>query len=114
MSSPHAIVIAALLLATTGPAFADAIDGHWCDTGTRHMEISGPSITTPTGASLSGEYNRHGFKYQEPSDGKPIVMVLLNEVTLRLKAGDRPEEIWHRCAAPTSQRDNNPSGTGHG
>ena len=104
------IAIGCLSVAT--PAFADAIDGHWCDTGARHMEIEGPSIVTPSGAHLKGDYNRHGFKYQEPSDGKPIVMVLLNEVTLRLKAGDGPDEIWHRCAAPTSRKET--TGTGNG
>jgi hypothetical protein len=102
MSPRLAILVAAQILAGTGPALADAIDGHWCDAGTKHLEIEGPSIVTPSGVSLKGDYNRHGFKYQEPADQKPIVMVLLNELTMRLKAGDGPEETWHRCAAPTS------------
>ena len=93
---------AAVLLALTGTAFADAIDGHWCDDGTRHLEISGPSIVTPAGARLKGDYNRHGFKYDEPANGKSIVMVLYGETIMRLRAGDGPEETWHRCAAPTS------------
>ena len=25
-------------------AFADAIDGHWCDSGRKHLEIAGPAI----------------------------------------------------------------------
>jgi hypothetical protein len=111
MSPRLTIIPAILLLALAKPAAADAIDGHWCDTGTKHLEINGPTIVTPRGISLKGDYNRHGFTYQEPSDGKSIVMVLLNELTMRLKAGDGPEETWHRCAAPTSAL---PTGKGNG
>jgi hypothetical protein len=101
-----------MLLGLIGPAAADAIDGHWCDDTKQHLEINGPEIVTPSGAALRGDYNRHGFKYQEPADGKAIVMVLLNEVTMRMKAGDGPDEIWHRCAAPISQKNNDQAGTG--
>jgi len=111
MSPRLTIIPALLLLALAKPAVADAIDGHWCDAGTKHLEINGPNIVTPTGGSLQGDYNRHGFRYREPSDGKPVVMVLLNELTMRLRAGDGPEEMWHRCAAPTSSL---PPGTGNG
>jgi hypothetical protein len=111
MSQRLTIILAILLLALAKPAAADAIDGRWCDPGTKHLEIDGPTIVTPQGISLKGDYNRHGFKYQEPSDGKLIVMVLLNELTMRLKAGDGQEETWHRCAAPTSSL---PAGTGNG
>jgi hypothetical protein len=94
----RAVVTAIPLLIGAGHAHAGAVDGSWCDTGMRHMEIDGLPITTSPGASLKGVRNRHGFKYQEPSDGKSIVMVL----TPRLKAGEEPDDIWHRCAAPTS------------
>jgi hypothetical protein len=103
-----------LLLGLIRPAAADAIDGHWCDAGKQHLEINGPSIVTPSGGRLTGDYNRHGFKYMEPGGEKPVVMVLLNEVTMHLKAGDGEEQTWHRCAAPTSQRQNNVSGVGNG
>ncbi len=99
---PRHALLTILFLGLASPAAADAIDGHWCDAGTKHLEINGPSIVTPTGASLKGDYTRHGFKYQEPADGKSVTMVLLNEVTMHLKAGTGPEETWHRCAAPTS------------
>ena len=115
MVSRLASATVVVLLGLIGPAAADAIDGHWCDdTKMKHLEVNGPSIVTPMGVSLQGDYNRHGFRYLEPSDGKSIVMVLLNEMTMRLKAGDGPEETWHRCAAPTSQRHNDQSGTGNG
>ena len=102
MTSRVIFTVTALVLGLSSPAFADAIDGHWCDTGSKHLEINGPSIVTPTGAAMKGDYNRHGFKYQEPANGMVITMVLLNEVTMHLKAGNGPEETWHRCAAPTS------------
>jgi hypothetical protein len=114
MRPRHALVATAFLLGLASPSWADAIDGHWCDAGTKHLEINGPSIVTPSGAALTGDYSRHGFKYQEPANGTVITMLLLNEVTMRLKAGDAPEETWHRCAAPTSQRLNNQSGAGNG
>ena len=95
-------IVSALLLGPTSPAFADAIDGHWCDSTNKHLEINGPSIVTPSGASLKGDYDRHGFRYLEPGTGKQIVMVLFGETIMRLKAGDGPDETWHRCAASTS------------
>ena len=102
MKSRHAFIALGLLLGVTDPALADAIDGHWCDGGKKHIEINGPSIVTPSGAKLKGDYDRHGFRYQEPGNGMVINMVLISEVTMRLKAGAGAEETWHRCAAPTS------------
>lgn len=91
-----------LLASLSRPAFADAIDGHWCDDGKKHLEINGPSIVTPAGASLKGDYDRHGFRYVEPTTGKSVTMTLLGETRMNLRMGDGPEESWHRCAAPTS------------
>ena len=90
------------LLSLASPAWADAIDGHWCDDGTKHLEINGPAIVTPSGAKLTGDYDRHGFRYAEPGNGTSIVMILMGETRMMLKADDGPEEMWHRCAAPTS------------
>ena len=94
------LAAACLLIGLAHPAWADAIDGHWCNDTNRHLEINGPSIVTPSGAHLKGDYDRHGFRYTD--DGKQIVMNLLSEITMRLKAGEGPDETWHRCAAPTS------------
>ncbi|MBE0530787.1 MAG: hypothetical protein IH626_08160 [Rhodospirillales bacterium] len=115
---PHrlaaAIAMVAALLLTPADAQADAIDGDWCATdGPRMMSIRGPAVVTPSGQQLTGEYERHFFRYQvpagEPKAGGTISMVLLNEDTVRLSdAADRWSalqaggEIWHRCAAPTS------------
>ena len=102
MRPSHAFLATILFLGCTAQALADSIDGHWCDDGKKHLSISGPSIVTPLGASLKGDYDRHGFQYVEPSTGKPVVMVLMGETRMMLKAGDGPEETWNRCAATTS------------
>ena len=88
------------------PARADAIDGEWC-LGSSHFAIDGPSILTPGGNRIQGNYSRHGFFYvvpaNEPGAGGEIDMVLLNEETVRLtrKGQTSGPEIWRRCK-PTS------------
>jgi hypothetical protein len=32
-------------------------------------------------------------------------MTMMGETTIRIKAGDRPEETWTRCGPPISQID---------
>jgi hypothetical protein len=81
-------------------ARADAIDGQWC-LGASHFEINGPNIRTPGGNDITGEYNRHGFRYVVPANeqgaGMQIVMVLLNEETVHLTRGTSAPETWKRC-----------------
>jgi hypothetical protein len=99
---------ALLVLAGTGPAFADAIDGDWCSDDGRHMTITGPSIVTPGGSRLQGAYTRHSFVYtvpaNEPDAGQEVTMRLLSEMAVQVRAGpaDRPSLIWHRCQPTTS------------
>jgi hypothetical protein len=103
--------LAALILgAATGGARADVIDGDWCYALSRHMSIKGPSIVTPGGHQLTGNYTRHSFSYvvpqSEPDAGQTVNMILINEdtVNLRLDQGgtQSPIQVWHRCAGPTS------------
>lgn len=87
------------------PAHADAIDGEWC-LGPSHFAIQGPSIVTPGGNRIEGNYSRHAFAYvvpaSEPGAGGQIDMTLLNEETVRLtRQGQAEAEIWRRCK-PTS------------
>jgi hypothetical protein len=90
----------ATLLAGTSLARADAIDGQWCF-GSSHFEINGPNIRTPGGNEIAGNYDRHGFSYVVPANeqgaGTEIVMVLLNEETVRLTRGTSTPETWKRC-----------------
>ena len=88
------------LVAGVCPARADAIDGQWCFASS-HFEIDGPKIRTPGGNQITGNYDRHGFTYVVPANeqgaGTQIVMVLLNEETVRLTRGTSPPETWKRC-----------------
>ena len=101
-----AMIAAGALCLASQSARADAIDGQWC-LGPSHFAIDGPSILTPGGNRIQGNYSRHGFVYvvptNEPGAGSQIDMVLLNEETVQLTRqgqGSAPE-IWRRCK-PTS------------
>lgn len=89
-------------------ARADAIDGNWCSTDGRFMTITGPSITTPGGARIEGQYDRHHATYvvppTEPGSGQTVAMTLVNEQTVHAKRGaaEGAPEVWKRCARPTS------------
>jgi hypothetical protein len=94
----------AMLAAAMTPegARADAIDGNWCASDGRVMSIDGPAIVTPSGSETTGNYSRHAFSYVVPRGergaGGTILMILLNEETVRLAPGSGgSEEIWHRC-----------------
>ncbi|GAB4350527.1 MAG: hypothetical protein Kow0026_06770 [Oricola sp.] len=98
-------LISVLLSLLTGPARADAIDGTWCAGDGRSMTIDGPTIHTPTGDTLTGEYSRHAFRYLGAPGGAEeaydVRMRLWSEDELRI---DRlvdgiaqPQETWHRC-----------------
>ncbi len=94
---------AVLWLGLGGIAFADVIDGDWCQADGRHMQIDGPTITTPAGNTLQGIYGRHSFTYtvpaSEPAAGTTVTMRLVNETTVDLwmgvQSGD--PEVWKRC-----------------
>ena len=102
-----------LLLAMSGMAKADAIDGDWCRPGGKHMTIKGADIVTPNGTRMKGNYSRHAFSYvippADPGAGQTVFMVLLNEETLDLRIGTDPAdaaqaepEVWNRCREVTS------------
>lgn len=101
-------VIAAMLLSAT-PALADRIDGNWCFADGRHMSIDGPSIVTPGGAKMTGEYSRHGFEYTVPAGeaeaGSQVGMIQFDEYTIQVTTtppgGAGRTEIWKRCDLTT-------------
>ena len=89
-----------LIIAATS-ARADAIDGQWCYS-TSHLEIQGPTITTPAGNRIDGNYSRHGFRYvvpaNEPDPGSEITMMLHGEELMELtRKGAVTPEKWRRC-----------------
>lgn len=110
-----AVALAAALavtLAAGAPAWADKIDGDWCQPNGRHMAINGPDIVTPRGTRTKGAYERHAFSYavpaSEPSAGATINMILVDENTVFSRVNAQPgfgpgeADVWHRCTLPTS------------
>jgi hypothetical protein len=89
-----------------GPALADALDGDWCFSDGRNLNINGPAIVTPSGTSTTGDYARHTFRYVvpagDPGAGGEIFMQQLNEQTMVLREPDGTEETWKRCDFQTS------------
>lgn len=109
--APFVILLAIAL--PHGPAWADAIDGNWCHADGRLMSIAGPSIVTPRGSQISGDYRRHFFTYRvpasEPAAGSVISMNQLNEQTIQVRRGAdlaaaeaATPETWRRCTAAVS------------
>lgn len=98
--------IAALAgMVIAAPAWADSIDGHWCNGSGLHLRIQGTAIETPSGNVISGEYDRHAFRYiapeGEPDAGSENFLQLLSEERMLLYrgmpgSGDDGEE-WRRC-----------------
>ena len=106
------ILATVLLLSTSGPAFADAIDGNWCHPDGRRFTIRGPAITTPGGSQLQGNYDRHHFSYRiptpEPRAGDSVFMTLMGEYLVHLRVGADeasagPVEAWNRCGPSISR-----------
>lgn len=94
-----ALVAASLLLAT--PALADSIDGDWCaPEGGKSLTIDGPTIRTPGGKTLKGDYRRYSFTYTAPEGdwqaGQTIEMQFLRRVGVRVRAGGT-ESVWIPC-----------------
>jgi hypothetical protein len=98
-----AIMAASLLPAK--PALADRIDGNWCYTDGRHLSIDGPAIITPGGTSMTGEYDRHGFRYVVPEGeadaGAQVDMIQFDDYTIQVTTtqpgGARRTETWKPC-----------------
>lgn len=101
------VILAAVAAAfgAASPARADSIDGHWCTDAGMRMSIAGPSITTPSGARLQGDYGRHDFAYDapaaDPGGAQRVTMRLRGENLMQVQ-GAGLEALWRRCGPPTS------------
>jgi hypothetical protein len=93
-------IAAALMLFSAVPALADRIDGEWCNAN-RAIVVNGPSITTPAGTVVQGQYDRHDFTYtvpaNEPGAGQQVEGRLLNEENAQVRFGAGQPEVWRRC-----------------
>ncbi len=93
------------LLLLSAPAFADSIDGDWCNKDGSHLRIDGPAIILGAGQSIMGKYGRHAFSYVapkgDPESGKEIFFILRSETEMRRvrdpMAMPEHEDIWQRC-----------------
>ena len=94
------------MLIGASPALADAIDGHWCAKDARRLQIEGPSLVTPGGHRMQGNYDRHHFSYVAPAAdmgaGQAITMILMGETAVQIQVGADVPEVWNRCAPPLS------------
>jgi hypothetical protein len=99
---PWLVVAAFATLLAPLPALADAIDGDWCF-ATQNLHIRGPKIRLPSGAEITGDYDRHGFRYTVPANeqgaGTAISMQLFGEELMQLTraGGTGQPEMWRRC-----------------
>ena len=102
--------IASLLVAIAAapPAGADAIDGDWCHKDGRRVFIDRPTIVTPGGKRMEGDYRRHQFYYTVPGGerdaGSKVAMEQLDDDTVHVITGAGPEttvkgpvQTWHQC-----------------
>ena len=101
------LLAAGALLSGANIAHADAIDGDWCsETGGRRIAIEGPSVTTPKGVRMQGNYSRHAFAFTMPpveiDAGAPVEMRLQGESRVRVSIGGGEPQIWRRCPAGIS------------
>ena len=87
-------------------AFADKIDGMWCNEAGGRVDIDGPKISLSGKAAFDGQYSRHEFLYTVPVGedhaGDQIYMRLRSEenmtsFTVKDKNAVDPVE-WKRCA----------------
>ncbi|WP_137181163.1 hypothetical protein [Roseomonas sp. AR75] len=105
--TPCAALLLAVAALMPNAARADSIDGNWCtDTGLR-MTIQGPSLVSPGGARMAGDYTRHGFSYTapagEPGGGGTVTLTLMGENMVRAQAASGSiEPTWRRCGPPVS------------
>ena len=91
-----------VLLLISRPAMADQIDGNWCSSDGRNVTIDGDKIRTPGGTVMTGEYERHSFRYvvpkDEPNAGMVILMVQVNDEIINVIEGkDTTLHVWRRC-----------------
>jgi hypothetical protein len=103
-SAIQILIAAGSMIGSIATARADVIDGNWCNGEGRYFTIKGPTIVTTEGTKIEGNYSRHAFSYTipapDPSAGAQVFMVLINEMTVRLRLGadaSAPVETWKRC-----------------
>lgn len=101
------IAAGAFFVLSASAALADRIDGDWCDATGKHLKIDGSKIEIPSGRVITGDYERHAFRYLgpegDPEAGMEVVMQLFSEEEMglirRASGQNQPMETWRRCQA---------------
>ena len=101
------LMICALICACPSIAFADAIDGDWCNMDGSHLRIDGAQIELDAGLLVQGKYSRHAFSYLAPKGapeaGTEVVFVLRSDDEMRRvrvpNAMPEHSDLWRRCSA---------------
>ena len=93
---------AAVLVVNPRSAAADAIDGTWCHANDgRSFQISGPQIVTWGGTRMTGDYDRHGFRYTIPANergvGGKVDMRLMGDEAVQVAVDNGQPQVWSRC-----------------
>lgn len=108
MTTNSVLILITILTITlfTKPSTADSIDGRWCHKSSQ-VTIEGPTIITPSGKKVTGEFDRHEFNYKIPAgdqhageDGK--FEVQHDTLAHFTRSGSSQFEEWEPCPSPTS------------
>ncbi len=95
------LTIISLFLMSTSAAFADSLDGDWCNPIDGKLTVDGSTIITPGGKSVTGNYGRHRFDYTAPDGdwqaGQSIVIQQFSEQLMELSVGGQPGQKWRPC-----------------
>lgn len=95
------LVLSIGFMLSAAPAWADAIDGDWCNADGENLHIDGAAIKTPGGASMTGDYDRHHFSYVSPPGekfaGDTLSMTQQSEEQMSMRLPDGSEMTWRRC-----------------
>lgn len=85
-------------------AYADALDGDWCNKDNEKLTIEGSTVTTPNGDKISGNYGRHQMTFDTPSGGwragSSILMQQHSEESMSMYTkgtNSISSEPWTRC-----------------
>jgi len=86
------------------PALADSIDGTWCKSDGKRMEIKGSTLITPRGVTVQGDYSRHAFSYTVPTGedeaGAQKYLRLRGETLVHefpAEKLDATPVVWNKC-----------------
>lgn len=96
----YALAILALSTASS-PAFADKLDGDWCNLDDGKLTINGSTITTPFDIKVQGRYSRHRFEYVAPAGdwhaGKTIIIQQFGDELMELSVDKGQPKPWRPC-----------------